>query len=108
MNVTLSVTQADVWTTPISPLFLDYTGYLLETYACRNDYGNLNISISGTWVGALELQRSFNNGVTWVTVKTFTENYEGSLTDYEHGVVYRAGCPVGGYTSGTAVVRLSN
>lgn len=108
MNVTVEVTAEDTYTDPIYPLFLDYTGNMLEVYACRKDYGNLNISISGTWVGTIALQRSFDSGVTWGTVKTYTANAEDSITDYGHGVVYRAGCAIGAYTSGTANILLSN
>lgn len=70
--------------------------------------GYLNVSISGTWSGTVTLQRSFDSGSTWVDVETFTANDEGYLYDKERGILYRIGIKTGEYTSGTAVVRLSN
>ena len=70
-----------------------------------NRPGYLNISISGTFVASVVLQRSFDGGVTWNTYATYTTVTESSLTDLEIGVRYRLGIPTS-YTSGTAICRL--
>jgi hypothetical protein len=66
-----------------------------------------NLSISGTWVGTVTVQRSFDGGSTWLDVDSFTSNVETFGTDDEHDTLYRVGIKTGDYTSGTAVVRLS-
>lgn len=79
-----------------------------------------NVSMAGTWAGTLKLQRSFNykqflqkqipeSAVVWFTVKSYTENAQevGTFTEPEADVFYRIGFETGGYTSGTALVRLS-
>ncbi len=70
--------------------------------------GVFNLSISGTWAGTVTLQRSFDNGATWLDVSGYTGNAE-SNSEYEPegGVCYRAGFKAGQYTSGTAVIRIS-
>ena len=69
--------------------------------------GYLNISISNTFVATVFLQRSFDAGVNYFDVDSWTGKIETSLTDTEPGVLYRLGVKTGGYTSGTADVRLS-
>jgi len=69
--------------------------------------GHFNISLSGTWVGTLTVQRSFDSGSTWFDVKTFTQNAQEYGYEPEGGIYYRAGVKTGEYTSGTVVVRLS-
>lgn len=66
-----------------------------------------NLSVSGTWVGTVTLQRSFNNGSTWLDVYTTTSNVETLVEQAESGVLWRLGIKTGNYTSGTAVCRLS-
>ena len=67
--------------------------------------GNFNISISGTFVATVVVQRSFDNS-TWHDVNSFTAPFQG--TGFEPEVVwYRAGVKTGGFTSGTANVRVS-
>lgn len=70
-----------------------------------NYSGYMNISISGTFTGTIELQRSYDRGITWHAVDSFTAPEESSLTDLEIGVRYRLGCPTA-WTSGTALCRL--
>lgn len=72
-----------------------------------NYSGYMNVSISGTFVGTVVLQRSFDKGATWHAVSTYTSITETSLTDQELGVLYRLGCP-SSWTSGTAICRLGN
>jgi len=69
--------------------------------------GYFNLSISGTWVGTLTVQRSFDSGSTWYDVDTWTENVQEYGLEPEGGIQYRAGIKTGEYTSGTCVVRLS-
>ena len=69
--------------------------------------GLFNVSISGTWAGTLTLQRSFDDGSTWKDVATYTASAEQVGTETESDVIYRLGFKVGDYTSGTAVVRIS-
>lgn len=75
--------------------------------------GLFNFTITGTFVGTVELQRSFDSGVTYVPV---SKGSSGNAADYttpaslvvlepEPGILYRA--IMLAYTSGTATVRLS-
>jgi len=70
-------------------------------------FGAFNFSASGTWAGTVTIQRSFDSGATWQDVETYTANIEVPGSEPELNVVYRAGFKAGEYTSGTAVVRLS-
>lgn len=66
--------------------------------------GYFNISLSGTWVATVTVQRSIDNS-TWVDVKTYTLNAEEVGFEPEF-MWYRVGVKTGAYTSGTVVVRL--
>jgi hypothetical protein len=66
-----------------------------------------NLSLSGTWVATVFIQRSYDNGNTWMDVKSYTSNAEDTGYEPETGVCYRFGVKTGGYTSGTVVGRLS-
>ena len=83
------------WITPKSSLYED-----METAHF------LNLSIAGTWVGTVTLQRRFHVADTPRDVEAFTENAEESLFDHEAGVEYRLGIKTGNFTSGTCNVRL--
>ncbi len=69
--------------------------------------GKFNLSLSGTWTATVTVQRSFDDGTTWVDVEEFTENVERVGEEAEVGVLYRVGIKMGNYTSGTVVGRLS-
>jgi hypothetical protein len=69
--------------------------------------GGFNISLSGTWVATVHVQRSFNKGDTWHDVETWTENTQEYGIEYEEGMYYRVGVKDGNYSSGTVVARLS-
>ena len=69
--------------------------------------GLFNFSLSGTWVGTVHLQRSFDAGSSWLDVDSFTSNVETFGTESEDGVYYRVGVKTGNYTSGTVVERVS-
>lgn len=74
--------------------------------------GRANLSIWGTFVATLTLQRSFDDGTTWLPV---AKNADGDAAAYtapvsltfeepEADVLYRLACT---YTSGTATFRIS-
>jgi hypothetical protein len=69
--------------------------------------GYFNVGISGTWVGTVTAQRSFDLGSTWFDVNTWTANTQEYGFEPERRVQYRVGIKTGEYTSGTCVVRLS-
>lgn len=68
--------------------------------------GDFNLSISGTFVATVTVQRSFDAGSTWRDVDTFTAPIETYGVDPEPVVVYRAGVKTGDYTSGTVSIRI--
>ncbi len=67
--------------------------------------GDFSLSIAGTFVGTVTVQRSFDAGSTWADTDTFTSTFEGNGYDGV-GAQYRAGIKTGEYTSGTATVTL--
>ena len=67
--------------------------------------GFFNLSISGTFVGTLTVQRSFDGQATWKDVDTFTAPTEDYGMEPEV-CWYRAGVKTGDFTSGSLVVRL--
>ena len=69
--------------------------------------GYFNFSLSGTWVATVTVQRSFDDGATWLDVKTFVGNTEEYGFEPETGVLYMFGVKTGAFTSGTVVGRLS-
>ncbi|QIG74633.1 hypothetical protein EVC11_051 [Rhizobium phage RHph_I20] len=64
-----------------------------------------SVSISGTFVGKITIQRSFDDGTTWLDIYSTTTPQE---LDGEFGTAckVRAGFKTGDYTSGTAVVNV--
>jgi hypothetical protein len=67
--------------------------------------GSFNISISGTFVATVTVQRS-EDGSTWRDVNTFTAPFEGvgydPILNY-----YRIGVATGDFTSGTVVASMN-
>jgi len=70
-----------------------------------NIAGYFNYSLSGTWVGTVTLQRSFN-GTTWLDVDSHTANIETYGIEPGEKVQYRFGFKAGNYTSGTCLGRI--
>jgi hypothetical protein len=75
--------------------------------------GEFNVSLSGTWVGTVKLERSFDNASTWIVVSkpdltdaSFTAHASFSVKEPEPGVRYRLNCTA--YTSGTVTYRLGH
>jgi len=69
-----------------------------------NLVGYFNLSISGTFVATITVQRSFDK-INWFDVDTFISPIETYGFDPSQ-LYYRAGIKTGAYTSGTAVVSL--
>jgi len=69
--------------------------------------GYFNLSITGTWVATVTVQRCFDGGSTWYDVDTFIANTQEYGLEPEGGVQYRIGIKTGDFTSGSCVVRLS-
>jgi len=66
--------------------------------------GWFNLSISGTFVATVVVQRSIDNS-TWLDVDSFTAGTERVGMEPEV-IWYRAGVKTGGFTSGSVVIRL--
>lgn len=81
--------------------------------AGRAMWGDFNIALSGTFVGTVAVERSFDGGVTYIpvardtsgTAASFTAPTSLSISEPEKGVLYRLNCTA--YTSGTVNYRLS-
>lgn len=87
VNTTASLTGADQFSDAISIV------------------GDMSLTISGTFVATITVQRSFDEGSTWLDVDTFTAATE-EVGFEPAGCHYRFGIKAGAYTSGTAVVGL--
>ncbi len=74
------------------------------------DAREFNITLSGTWVGTVSVQRSIGDVGAWATVQTHTVNgsyvYDENLDNQI--VYYRIGIESGNYTSGTAELMLEH
>lgn len=95
-TVTASISAQNTFTSTIS-----VTG--------TSTFRSFSISLIGTWVATVTLQRSFDDGSSWIDVTTYTAN---TATTYSDGldnqtVLYRIGVKTGGYTSGTVSATLS-
>ena len=66
--------------------------------------GYFNLSITGTFVATVTVQRSFD-GSNWNDVDSFTTATEQVGFEPE-SIYYRAGIKTGDYTSGTINIRL--
>lgn len=71
-----------------------------------------NASAWGIFVGTVQLQRSFDQGSTWlpltasgVGISTWTAPFSEKITEVESGVLYRLACTA--WTSGTLNYRIS-
>ncbi len=69
-------------------------------------YSYFNLSISGTWTGTVTCQRSFDVGVTWLDVETWTANAEEFGFEPERDVYYHVGVKLTDSITGTANVRI--
>ena len=97
-----------IWTDEISPAFTQNRSTVLnQNIACRTALGALDLAIYGDWSGEVQVQISYDSGVTWVTMEKHTVNIFKRLIRYEPGVLFRAGIAIGDYTSGECNIRLS-
>jgi len=69
--------------------------------------GYFNVSISGTWDAIITAQRSFDLGSTWFDVKEWTGNVQEYGFEPERSIYYRIGIKAGNFSSGIAILRLS-
>lgn len=67
--------------------------------------GKFNISLSGFGTGTVQLQRSFDDGTTWLVVSSHTADVEDVKENPEYGVLYRFECTA--HTAGTIAYRIS-
>jgi len=67
--------------------------------------GDLSLTISGSFTGTVTVQRSFDEGNTWLDVDTFTSPTE-EVGFEPASCHYRVGVTAGGSWSGTADVGL--
>lgn len=88
--VTLPVIGAFTASAQASPSFKRASGF--------------NISLSGTWVATVNLERSFDQGATWVIVKSYTANAQEVVDDPSPDNFYRFNCTA--FTSGPVVFRI--
>lgn len=67
------------------------------------------ITLSGTWVGKVTLQRSVSEPGDWTDVKSWTANTSESYDDTlsNQTIYYRLGVKTGDYTSGSVTVAMS-
>ena len=99
------ITAENKWTEALSPKGVRAGG---DVTIKDQDYGTLNLSISGTWVGTVTLQVAYDGELNWIeTGETWTTNTMQTITCYEPGVAFRIGIATGDFTSGTCNVRLS-
>jgi hypothetical protein len=83
------------------------------TSASRALWSGFNIVLWGTFVGTVNVERSFDGGTTFVpvardsagTAMTFTAPGSLSISEPERGVLYRLNCTA--WTSGSISYRLS-
>ena len=70
---------------------------------------SFTVSLTGTWTATVTLQRSFDDGASWIDVTTYTIN---TSTTYSDGldnqiILYRIGVKTGNFTSGTVAATLA-
>ena len=85
-----------------------------KTITEENKYSNpvalqrkFNFSLTGTFVATVVVQRSFDDGINWLDVATFTAPGEFIGEEPEKNMRYRFGVKTGAYTSGSIIGRLS-
>ncbi len=67
--------------------------------------GYFSVSVQGTFVGTITLQKTYDGGFVWYDVDTFSIAGENVGLEPE-GAKYRIGVKTGGFTSGIIYVRL--
>lgn len=100
MIVTKTITAENIFSDPLTIPNLNNTQ--------RKTEFNCSIWLSaGTFSATVTVQRSFDNGVTWLDVATFSAPEENVGQEIESSIKYRIGVKTGDYVSGTIEVRLA-
>jgi hypothetical protein len=84
----------------------DFTGTATSDEVDGDEDTPMHLSIQGTFVGTIALQRSFNGGTNWGTVDSYTTVTEKTIQRTSAVYQYRLECTA--YTSGTAVCGLGS
>ena len=92
-DVAAAISAANTWTEP------------LNVRGPVKGSAGFNVSVWGTFIATVTLQRSFDGGTTWLEVNSWTAPVEARDEEPE-GALYRIGVDAGDYTSGTVNVRL--
>lgn len=84
-----------------------------DSWVSEQAYPNPNapsflVTITGTWVGTVTIQKSFNGGNSWADVTSFTSNTSNTSVTNDPGAAYRIGFKAGQYTSGTASCAMAH
>jgi hypothetical protein len=122
-TITLTASQALFKSTNVGSLFsIDSTGQAVSTSITASDvYSDpirvtgiaagrtFGITVTGTWVGTVTLQRSVGDIGSWVDVSSYTTNQSTTLSDTLDNqiIYYRIGVKPTNYTSGTIDVSLA-
>jgi len=64
-----------------------------------------NVTVYGTFVATLQLERSFDGGTTWNKVSSYNRTVSYVENEPESGVLYRMNCT--SFTSGSISYRIS-
>jgi len=67
--------------------------------------GQVDVSISGTWTGTVTVERKLASDAAWLTVDTFTSNFQGYYTGAT-GQQLRIGAANGDWGSGTMTLKI--
>lgn len=68
--------------------------------------GAANISVWGSFVATVTIQRSFDGGQNWLDIDNYSGPAEMILDEPEGAALYRIGVKAGNYTSGTVMGRI--
>ena len=80
-----------------------FTGVATGAVAAMS--GDFNVSLSGFGAATVRLERSFDDGVTFKVVESYTGDTERLVTEPEKRVLWRFNCT--SHTSGTIAWRIS-
>lgn len=77
------------------------------TTALQADAGEtIIIQLNGSWTATATLQRSFDEGATWLDYQSWTTNVSLNYVESQDGVFYRLGIKTGNFTSGTCEANI--
>ena len=102
-----NIVKAVTATATAENMFTDWVSPTSQIPRSDKGHGRLNLSVSGTFVATVTLQRRFADDSVAKAVETYTAATEQTVVDYEPGVEYRVGVATGNFTSGSVSLRLS-